>query len=367
MSLLGAGPTFTVGTDPDEERYGWLLNNGSDVVALKNLSMLECRAFEAAIDVNTNSMPGVIDSLEIDAAGFAPPGQVAFNMADSNLTAANRVNVFENDNGSGDLYGSEIDPDGVLFWENPEPLVLTTSDSLPAGLAENLFLYDFIGAGEISGGNAPWKWSLGSAPAFLSIGVNSGLLSGTPTRQDVGVHQFSVTVVDSSFPVPETLTKVFSLRVENLTEIPLVIATDAIDSATINRAYGFSMLASGGQGGARLWSISNTNQALPLGLTMTANGVISGTPDASAQGTHTVTFVVEELDANNLPTGIRSEKTLDFTVFSEAAQGGSEAVTELLADKNDGGCAVSGSSSSSLIWVFALLAMVGIIRRRQQA
>ena len=75
---------------------------------------------------------------------------------------------------------------------------------------------------------------------------------------------------------------------------PLQVTTTSLSNATQNAFYSTTLTATGGQP-PYTWGLLQGSASLPLGLSLAANGVISGTPISSG----TSEFIVEVTDATN--------------------------------------------------------------------
>jgi len=162
----------------------------------------------------------------------------------------------------------------------PVPVEVTTA-SLPAGTTGVAYAATL----SATGGAAPYTWSVsaGSLPAGLSLGTDTGVLSGTPSA--AGSATFTARAADSSSP-QRSATRGLSIAVAD----PLVVTTTSLPSATIGVAYSATLAGSGGTT-PYVWSI--TSGTLPAGLSFNgATGAISGTPTAA--GTSTLTFRVAD-------------------------------------------------------------------------
>ncbi len=112
-----------------------------------------------------------------------------------------------------------------------------------------------------SGAN-PLTWTLsGKLPAGLSLS-EAGLISGTPTK--AGKYSFTVTAENSYGKT----SKPFTLEAFD----PVSITTASLKAGTITKSYSVTMRAKGTK--AITWSA----EGLPNGLTINANGKISGKP-----------------------------------------------------------------------------------------
>jgi hypothetical protein len=153
-------------------------------------------------------------------------------------------------------------------------------------------------------------------PAGLTLAAN-GLISGTPTV--VGTYLFEVTA--SAEGATSTVASI-ALNVAEEAEIilPAIVFNDRkLDAGKVGVAYSATLTASGADG------ITFASENLPAGLTLAANGSISGTPTeagtylfkviASAEGaTSTVASIVlsvAEEDEVILPVIVFSDRKLD--------------------------------------------------------
>ena len=131
-----------------------------------------------------------------------------------------------------------------------------------------------------SGGKPPYAWSL--SPPIPGLRLSSGgLLSGVPTTE--GAFRTELKVVDDA---QTTVTKDCSITVSRA---PLSITTACpLPDATQDVAYSHQFTASGGEP-PYTWSLS---PPIP-GLTLRADGLLSGTPTSSG----TFPFQVRVVDA----------------------------------------------------------------------
>ena len=92
---------------------------------------------------------------------------------------------------------------------------------------------------------------------------------------------FTVKVTDSATPTHVTATKSLSITIY----ATLTVTTSSLSNGTHNVAYNKSLAASGGNG-SYTWSLSSGS--LPPGLSLSAAGVISGTPTTAGNYSFTV-------------------------------------------------------------------------------
>jgi large repetitive protein len=130
-----------------------------------------------------------------------------------------------------------------------------------------------------SGGTAPFTWSeRGTLPPGLSFS-STGQLSGTPVM--AGTFPIYITVTDSA-----GLTNSIQLPLK-IADSPILISAAPPPGGTVTCPYaGFTFTASGGSPGYT-WTI--TGGALPAGLTLTPDGMLSGTPTTMGPFKFTVT------------------------------------------------------------------------------
>lgn len=185
--------------------------------------------------------------------------------------------------------------------------VITTASPLPGafvGTAYNLSL-------TYTSTNPPaifWQVSSGSLPPGVTLTPNGGCsttptISGTPTT--AGTYNFQIRVAEAEancvnfYPnnIPNNTYNNLTITVTG----PPTITTASLPSWTNGVAYSQTLAATGGVG-QLLWSATG----VPSGLTLSASGVLSGTPTAS--GTFPIQFTAT--DANNF-TGMA---TLNLTI-----------------------------------------------------
>jgi hypothetical protein len=163
-----------------------------------------------------------------------------------------------------------------------------------------------------SGGITPYTFSLsaGTLPAGLTLS-SAGVISGTPTA--VGNPGFTVTVTDSTSPTPQTASAMLTLSAVNP---PLTITTTALPNATDGTAYSATITATGG---AAPYSFSVTSGTLPIGLSLSNVGVLSGAPSVYGTFNFTVTATDSSSPVQSAPVALTLQINPPALVFTGAA------------------------------------------------
>jgi hypothetical protein len=122
-----------------------------------------------------------------------------------------------------------------------------------------------------AGGRPPYQWAVtsGALPPGVGFVSTTGALSGAPTAE--GSFTFGVTVTDS---LQNTATSSATIRVLP----PLSVNAATLPGGVVGTAYGSSVGATGGQAP---YSFSVVDGSLPPGVTLGADGSLTGTPTAA--------------------------------------------------------------------------------------
>jgi large repetitive protein len=116
-----------------------------------------------------------------------------------------------------------------------------------------------------SGGQAPYTWSAGSAPAGLTVG-SDGSLGGVPTKP--GAYTLTAHLVDANGAAKD-------VSVRLLVRARLAIATKGLRTASAGHAYRAKLVVRGGVAPLRWTAL------LPRGLKLSKSGTITGVPVAA--------------------------------------------------------------------------------------
>jgi hypothetical protein len=163
----------------------------------------------------------------------------------------------------------------VTLIVNPSALTLTLA-TLPGGTVG----VPYSATIGVAGGTAPYACSKvgGTLPAGLSLSA-SCVVSGTPTT--AGTSTVQVKATDTSSPV-ETVTGPESITVSPAS---LTLTTTTLPGATVGVPYSATI---GVSGGSAPYACSQVGGTLPVGLSLSAGCVVSGTPTTAGTSTSQV-------------------------------------------------------------------------------
>ncbi len=164
------------------------------------------------------------------------------------------------------------------------PTIAMSPASLSGGILSNAYSQTVTA----SGGSAPYTYALssGTLPSGVTLNATSGVLSGTPNVS--GTFNFTLGATDANGCVG---TKTYAVV---MTCPAFAITPTSLSSGTVGSAYSQTLAASGGASPYGSWTV--TSGTLPTGLTLSAAGVISGTPTTSNGAG--ASFTVRTTDAN---------------------------------------------------------------------
>jgi beta-glucanase (GH16 family) len=237
-------------------------------------------------------------------------------------------------------------------------LAITTAAQLPDGTVGTAYSTTLAA----TGGTMPYRWQVtsGALPAGLSLNLNTGIISGTPTSATTGNPMISVTDANNV-----TTSAGFSLRTLSA---PLAITTASqLPQGVVGAAYSATLSATGGTTPYR-WQV--TSGALPAGLSLNLNtGVISGTPTASS----TASMSISVTDANSVSTSAIFGLTVNASgngwqlVWSDEFDGTTLNTAKWLNPDTGNGC--NGYTQSSIVEEDSYLDGNGnlVIRAKSQA
>lgn len=167
---------------------------------------------------------------------------------------------------------------------NPSGQLTITTATVPSGVVGTAYPTTILQASGGSGTGYVWSLFSGSVPGLTLS--QSGALAGTPNT--AGTFPLVVQVRDS---LNATATQNYSVTITGTN--PLMIDTQSLASGSVGIAYAATLSASGGTGLGYIYSLAAGSSALPGGLTLTANGQITGIP----VGAGTFPFTVRVTDS----------------------------------------------------------------------
>ena len=193
-----------------------------------------------------------------------------------------------------------------------------------------------------TGGDGTWTWEItdGTLPAGLTLGLDLGggaPITGVPTALGISDLTFEVTSGDG-----QTASKALSITVVTATlsvttssALDEVSMVDPVTDAVEDSVYSFSLKASGGDG-VYTWALP-VGSSLPAGLTLAADGKITGTPTAAGIEYFTVKVVSGDAQAafQALSLTVNTPLTI-VTISLPDAVGGAEYAVLLEAAGGDG-------------------------------
>lgn len=178
--------------------------------------------------------------------------------------------------GDGSLTDSHTPAD--VFGYGSVPIHIATS-SLPVGEVGTAYPATKI---NLSGGTAPYTWSVSGLPDGLSINTSTGVISGTPLTATVAT--VSVAANDAG---GNTVFADLSLTIVSAVHI----TTTSLPNGAVDTGYYAQLAAADGAGVFYTWS----SDTLPAGLTLSSSGMLSGTPTTATVATPVTVTVTDEV------------------------------------------------------------------------
>ncbi len=216
--------------------------------------------------------------ITVNSVTYTDPTHVTLNitLSPSALNGARTVTVTDPDN------QSATSASGILTVTGSTcPSITLSPSTLPGGSA-GIPYNQTIAA---SGGVSPYTFTLtsGALPVGLTLS-SGGALSGSQPHG--GVFNFTVQATDHN-GCTGTLAYALTITCPTITLSP-----PTLPGGTVGSAYDQTVSASGGTGP---YAFSVTSGSLPAGLSLSAGGILSGTPTTSL----TYNFTVSARDADS--------------------------------------------------------------------
>ena len=209
---------------------------------------------------------------------------------------------------------------------NPAP-VLSIQATSP--LASGFLNATYNNAISTSGGVTPLNWTLiansGGLPAGalaglppgLALNPNNGQVAGVPTPDGAATYPqqyvFTVKVTDSALPSSQVQTRLFSVTIQK----PSVLQITPTTLPTGTAATPYTPVTIGATGGIQPYTWKLIGGQLPAGMSLAANGVLSGTPVLATPSPDQ--FTVQVQDSEIVPQ--TTSQALTLTVNAGAGNG----------------------------------------------
>jgi large repetitive protein len=156
-----------------------------------------------------------------------------------------------------------------------------------------------------NGGLGPFRHviSAGSLPSGMSLGEADGVLSGTPAV--AGQFPFEITITDSTLGIQGRGTQHYVL---NVSDPDVRVEPASLPNMYLRVPYSVQLSLSVAGPGPALFSVVSSPQGLPLGLTLSPSGLLSGTPTYITFGP--IEFTVQGV----YPNGVFARRTYRVNV-----------------------------------------------------
>ena len=289
-----AGNSLTSVTIPDSVitigEGAFVLNALTSVTIGNSVTSIGLAAF-AANDLTSVTIPASVATIGAFAFYINPAlDSVTFNGNAPVITPAGPTGSFGEAAGKTVYYnsGAGIHPGATPFstptWEGYNTWISGTiapviqTATLPAATVGTAYSQMLTATGAPT---PTFAVTAGSLPAGLTLSA-AGVISGTPTAQ--GTATFTITATN----VAGTDSRAFTLVIDPaapVTVVPSISTPAALPAATVGTAYSQTLSATG----TPAPTFAVTAGSLPAGLTLSASGLLSGTPTAVGTATFTVT------------------------------------------------------------------------------
>ena len=284
-------------------------------------------------------------------------------------------NLTGGENFAASLLGLDNDGDNLYDTNDPNcasvtagPLTVSPAGGLTSsGTAGGPFTPSSLSYTLTNTGTAPMNWTASKAQSWVTLSATGGTLAagaGTTVTVSIGTGANSlaagsygdnVTFTNTTNGTGNT-TRPVSLTV-NAAEAP-AISTVSLPAGAVNAAYNQTLAATGGTT-PYAWSVSSGT--LPAGLSLSAAGVLEGTPTAAG----TSSFTVRVAGAN----GASSTKDFSLTINAAAPP----PPIDFSSGSGGGGCTVAVRTGSGGSYIDGTLILAGLgltvwgirIRRRK--
>ena len=279
----------------------------------KTLSLSVTLTVNAAPPSVTSTWPaGVIEGSGQSVVTLAGSNFFANStVAATGFTPASTITVSD---GTNSTTGTFLIP---VYQSTATVLRLAVASPLPSGVANVAYTQALAAAG----GTAPFTYLLAGGFLPTGLSVTNAQITGTPTT--AGTYAAVIQVTDSSTPPVSAYSQLqltidpagaTSLRIEGAAA-PLPLGTEAASFGPV------TLTAAGGTGGPYTWSATD----LPPGMTLSAAGVLAGSPSTDGSAGPLAATIVSSTDLLvTIPAAsLSAAGVLRMTVTTPAPGGGS--------------------------------------------
>jgi hypothetical protein len=162
-----------------------------------------------------------------------------------------------------------------------------------------------------TGGKAPYKWSCTSLPAGLILS-DGGVLTGKPAT--AGAYTPAFIATDSSGVASASLTITLNI----LLPLSMTITTQSLPNGVVGVAYVSTTLRQQGGTAPYTWSLDPASGPLPLGLNLSAGGVLTGTPTVAGAASVAIDVTDSTVPAVGVPGPLVATFTYTMTIAGAA-------------------------------------------------
>ncbi len=159
---------------------------------------------------------------------------------------------------------------GIPVYPAVSPILhIPLASTFPSGV-QNAFYAQALSA---AGGTPPYTWSMNSGALPAGVVLVGSAIAGTALAP--ASYNFTLQVTDSAVPFPATTYQAFKLTIypTGSTALAITMSAATAPSGQVATAYNQTLTASGGTP-PYTWSAVG----LPAGITLSAAGVLSGSP-----------------------------------------------------------------------------------------
>ncbi len=278
MSLSSGGSLGGTPTTSGSYPFSVKVTDGSGASAVLGLSLQINPALTVTTKTLSNAVKGIAYNRTLVAAGGT--GNYSWNVSGGDLPSGITLSTAGALSGTPTVAGAFSFTarvfDGVsaatqaLSLQVGSTLTITSSSALPNGAAGKAYSTTLVAAGG-NGATYVWSVSSGTMPSGITL-TPAGVLTGNPSV--AGSFGFTVHVTDGTSPPADLAV--------TLTIYPaLTVTTNFLPDGTAGQPYSPVTLAASGGSGSVTWTASG----LPSALSLSAGGVLTGTPAAAGVST----------------------------------------------------------------------------------